>query len=57
MTEEVDVDPMTKVSKLKVELLDHESSHIRIQFAFSAESDYFSNMNLEVESKMDLETK
>lgn len=40
-----------KIKEFKCELLDPKTNHISITFKFSSETDYFSNIELEVEIK------
>ena len=55
ITEEVDVDCITKVTQFKCELLSHSTNHLRITFKFGEETKYFSNKQLQVESRYDSE--
>jgi hypothetical protein len=41
------------VTQFKCELLSHATNHLRITFIFAAETDYFSNQSLTVESRYD----
>jgi hypothetical protein len=55
VSNEVDVDCFSKAKELTCEILDHKTNHLRIRFKFSSPTNYFSNLELQVETKLDAE--
>ena len=55
VSNEADVDGFSKLKELTCELLDHKTNHLRIRFKFSAPNNYFSNLELQVETTLDAE--
>lgn len=53
ISNEVDVECFSKVKELTCELVDHKTNHLRIRFRFSTATQYFSNLDLQVETKLD----
>lgn len=46
------MDCFSKVKEFTCELIDHKTNHLRIRFAFSGATSYFSNLELQVETKL-----
>lgn len=55
ISSEIDVECFSKVKELSCQLLDHKSNHIRVLFRFSSATNYFTNLELQVETRLDLE--
>ena len=55
LNSEVDVEAIEKIKEFTCELIEQKTNHLRIIFKFTSQNSYFSNLELQVDTKFDLE--